>query len=298
LDLIARQFYDLKFKLAFYERGGTAFQGFFCDIMDKAHPGDFQRVRPYGREGDAKSDGYLASEQTVFQVYAPREMKERALLRKIADDFKGAQESWGSRMAGWIFVHNDREGLPPYAQQLLVDLEANNAPIKVGNWSYEPLRIKLFALSDADIEAVMGPPVYREDFDSLGFEQLRPVLLAIQTGEPPNSPEIRPVSAQKLAANSLSGETADLIALGRQKEKLVESFLSKWSDPTLGERIAEGFRRKYAELKGLLMPSDRIFLELRKFAGGTDKTDSRHEVAVLAVLSYFFERCDIFEDPR
>jgi hypothetical protein len=298
LDPTARAFHELKLKLVFYEKGGAAFQGFFCDIMDKAHPGDFQRVRPYGREGDGKCDGFLASERTVFQVYAPREMKERELIGKINTDFTGARKFWVARMECWTFVHNDREGLPPYAQKLLLDIEANNAPIRVDNWGYEPLRIKLFSLSDNDIAAILGPPVSREDFDALGFEELRPVLLAIQTAEPPVDPEIRPVSAEKLAANSLSDETAALIRLGRQKEKLVESFLSKWNDPTLGEKIAEAFRTKYSALAKLLISPDDIFLELRKFAGGSDKTDSRHEVAVLAVLSYFFERCDIFEEPR
>ena len=246
MDSTARAFHELKFKLAFHERGGAAFQGFFCDIMEKAHPGDFQRVRPYGREGDGKCDGFLASERTVFQVYAPREMKERDLIGKITVDFTGAHKFWVAQMECWIFVHNDREGLPPYAQKHLLDLESENAPIRIGNWGYEPLRIKLFSLSDNSIEAILGPPVSREDFDGLGLEELRPVLLAIQTSEPPADLEIRPVSAEKLAANLLSPETADLIRLGRHKEKLVESFLSKWNDPTLGEKIAEGFRMQYS----------------------------------------------------
>ena len=40
---------------------------------------------------------------------------------------------------------------------------------------------------------------------------------------------------------------------------------------------------------------DQIFTELQTFAGGMDGTP-KHQAAVLAVMSYFFERCDIFED--
>lgn len=40
---------------------GTAFQDLFADLMEQAFPGDFQRIRPYGNQGDQKCDGYLAS---------------------------------------------------------------------------------------------------------------------------------------------------------------------------------------------------------------------------------------------
>ena len=36
-------------------------------------------------------------------------------------------------------------------------------------------------------------------------------------------------------------------------------------------------------------------MELQHFAGGMSGTP-QHQAAVLAVMSYFFERCDIFED--
>jgi hypothetical protein len=47
---------------------GTAFQDRFADLMELAFPRDFQRIRPYGKQGDQKCDGYLASTRTVFQI--------------------------------------------------------------------------------------------------------------------------------------------------------------------------------------------------------------------------------------
>jgi hypothetical protein len=43
------------------------------------------------------------------------------------------------------------------------------------------------------------------------------------------------------------------------------------------------------------MSPDEIFTELQTFAGGMDGVPSQ-QAAVLSVMSYFFERCDIFED--
>jgi hypothetical protein len=69
---------------------GTAFQDLFADLMELAYPRDFQRIRPYGNQGDQKCDGYLASTKAAFQVYAPRTMKQAQLSKKACGDFDGA----------------------------------------------------------------------------------------------------------------------------------------------------------------------------------------------------------------
>jgi hypothetical protein len=73
---------------------GTAFQDLFADLMELAYPRDFQRIRPYGNQGDQKCDGYLASTKAVFQVYAPRTMKQAQLIKKACGDFDGAVHHW------------------------------------------------------------------------------------------------------------------------------------------------------------------------------------------------------------
>lgn len=62
--------------------------------------------------------------------------------------------------------------------------------------------------------------------------------------------------------------------------------------------MAEGFRQRYAELKALPgITADEIFGSLQEHTRGFEPlSDPAHQAAVLAVLSYFFERCDIFED--
>ncbi|QBD80397.1 hypothetical protein EPA93_32265 [Ktedonosporobacter rubrisoli] len=59
MDKLTRAYYEATFKAAYLEKGGNAFQDFFSEIMEKCHPSDFQRVRPWGRMGDRKNDGYL-----------------------------------------------------------------------------------------------------------------------------------------------------------------------------------------------------------------------------------------------
>jgi hypothetical protein len=115
VDQLARVFYEQQLELTFLKKTGEEFQDFFSGVMEKCHPGDFQRVRPWGNIGDRKNDGYLRSERILFQVYAPNEPNINRTLNKIEVDFSEALPYWEKYFDVWIFVHNSRNGLeaPP-----------------------------------------------------------------------------------------------------------------------------------------------------------------------------------------
>lgn len=295
MDDVRGAWYQMAFERDFHKKRGEEFQVFFWDLMSKAYPEDFERVRPYGRLGDLKCDGYLRSGGIVFQVYAPWEIDLKALLKKIREDFEGAAEHWSGRMRAWIFVHNDDRGLPGPAVQLLLDLERDG--VKTLTWSREELRRVVPMLSEEALVAQFGLAPSRRDFDSLGFDKLRVVLGVIGRAQPPDGIDIGPVPVGKLAANALSSSVGLLLQTGRQRERLVEDFLDKWHDPTLGDEIAAAFRMQYADLRARNLSPDRIFAELQEFAGGTAFLEPDYQAAVLAVLAYLFDRCDIFEGP-
>jgi len=58
-------------ELELYRRTGRAFQDFFEQIMQKADPG-FVMIKPMGKVGDWKADGYSTTTGTVYQCYAPK----------------------------------------------------------------------------------------------------------------------------------------------------------------------------------------------------------------------------------
>ncbi len=45
MDDVARQYYELTFKVAFMEKKADEFQDFFSAIMEKRYPTDFMRVK-------------------------------------------------------------------------------------------------------------------------------------------------------------------------------------------------------------------------------------------------------------
>jgi hypothetical protein len=295
LDDTQRFAYGLKFENAFLRERGKAFENLFARIMAHAFPGDFRPVRPYGSKGDLKCDGFRASDGTVFQCYAPDAMKLELLLTKVEEDFNGALGHWAMQMLRWAFVHNDTRGLPAEAIQRLAELGAANPAVVVTVCAESELRAIVMALALHQLEDLFGAVPSGRILEKLDYEALRPVLLAIQRREPDSEPSLTAPSAAKLEHNTLSGDAAGLLRQGRRREQLVEAFFAGWPDPNLGEEIAQAFRVRYQALRAAGLSADDIFGELQTFAGGMTGEPAR-QGAVLAVLSYFFERCDIFED--
>lgn len=102
-------YYEQAFEIAFLRTQGSEFQAFFERLMGMAYRADFMRCLPWGNAGDRKNDGFLKSEQRLFQVYAPNEMKATKAIAKIREDFEGAKVYWGEHFNRWTFVHNSAD---------------------------------------------------------------------------------------------------------------------------------------------------------------------------------------------
>lgn len=98
----------------------------------------------------------------------------------------------------------------------------------------------------------------------------------------------------KIDRNQLSSLIEDYIKIGMLKIKLVKKYIDKNPDVNFGERLKQGFVNKYLELKKSDKDGDELFLDLFTFASN-NSTDFKRKAAGLAVLTYFFETCEVFE---
>jgi hypothetical protein len=268
--------------------------------MEKCYPGDFQRVRPWGREGDRKNDGYLRSKRILFQVYAPSGvMRADATVRKIDEDFNGALPYWEQYFDTWVFVHNSRNGLNPLISEKLLQLGRQHESMTVTGWGFEEIRKKVFSLDEADLASLFGPAPSRGDVLKVGFEGIRDVVATIAYRETSSfdNGEIRPVPPGKLSFNELSNDVRMMLHTGMWKSQDVGDYFARCLDHDLGDNVARAFRREYERHKAVEMKSDLIFERMREFAQGDRRLDSAREAAVLAVIAYLFEQCEIFERP-
>jgi hypothetical protein len=298
MDAQVAAWYGVNFENAFLKAKGDAFQTFFEQLMSRAYKSDFMACRPWGNIGDKKNDGFLKSERRWFQVYAPNEMTATEAKKKIAEDFAGALEHWGKHFDKWAFVHNAYDGLPPHVQELLLETERQNPGVKIEPWSLEELRVVFRRLELADLQSWFNytPPTSDEQAN-IGFEDIRFVLEDIAVRELPKDHAVMTVDPGKLKTNRLSSNVQMLLTAGIAKAPLVKQFFEEWHQPTYGERMAKAFAGRYQELRAKAPPlhPNEIFDELRIWTGGARTQPATRLASVLAVLAYFFERCDIFE---
>ena len=100
--------------------------------------------------------------------------------------------------------------------------------------------------------------------------------------------------AEKIKRNNLSPGVGNLITMGMVQVRLVEKYLNSNPDIRFASRLKAGFVNKYITLKQEGLDGDALFYELLDFASN-NSIDFKEKTAGLSVLSYFFERCEVFE---
>ena len=301
MDRLQQLNYEKDFRIAFLESKGDGFQRLFEKLMSKAHPNDFMACRPWGNVGDRKNDGYLPSGRILYQSYAPNELTAAEAIKKIDEDFNGAKEHWEKYFDEWTFVHNAHDGrLGPHIIEALAKLGRDNPKITMGYCCDEEIIAKYRQLDCQDLESWFGPSLTMEAKFNWGFGDLVAVLTHISITPVPTTSEVKDVSRGKIEANLLSHAVADFLKIGMQKSMLVAQLFNNWKNPTYGEQIAQAFKSKYMTLRDQipLLHPDEIFGRLETWAGGTANITPTHKAAVLAVMAYLFDKCEIFEDAK
>jgi hypothetical protein len=296
MDEVQHVFYKSKFELDVTKNDGMEFQRLFERIMVSRHAEDFVKIEPWGTIGDWKADGYLRSTKTVYQVYAPHNMKANNTLNKIEEDFSNALAKWKEQMKEWVFVHNSMRGIPAPVLHKINELDNNNPDISFSIMAPEALEIMLFELDDAVIEEIYGFMPNRMDVTSMDYTNIKKIVGNIARELDSYDQVMGPVSSDKLNINNLSSSVKRLLTIGMVDSGIVNKYFSEHYDPELGDEIANAFKRKYEELKKDGIESDLIFAKLQEFTYGGGVTDPKDQVAALAILAYLFERCDIFEN--
>lgn len=100
----------------------------------------------------------------------------------------------------------------------------------------------------------------------------------------------------KINKNKLSGYVSSLLEVGIAKAPEVSNYLKQMEsfDSGFTEQLRLGFVQKYLEFHERGYSQDSLFECLREYACQNSR-DPHRQAAGLAVLSYFFELCEVFE---
>ncbi|WP_419837866.1 ABC-three component system protein [Candidatus Poriferisodalis sp.] len=294
-----RVWWRQKFELKFVRQRGSAFESFIQQLFELAFPGDYTQVAPAGALGDRKCDGLLPSQDRLFQIYAPARFDKRDAMRKLTGDFDGAVSHWGNRFSTWTLVHNVRDGLPTYVHDFLHDrTQSELSKHMCEEWGFSKLVSLTMDLSDDDLTHLLGPPLKLEDFLEVEVKDIVPLLREVESVDLSDVREIQPVAENKLERNGLSIALQDGIRYAmRRTDQVQRYFDSQKARPTYRDNLALQFTSKYRRLVEEGYESDAIIDSFVAWILPSTYQTTLH-AAAMVVIAFFFEQCDIFENPE
>jgi hypothetical protein len=312
--LVARKM----FKLRVHEAKGFAFQRLFELVMGYRYT-DFVPVRPYGNAGDRKNDGYIPSEGRYFQVFAPENPASRntevSAAQKAVDDFEGLKAFWdkSTPIRDFRFVFNDEyRGSPPPLEKALSKIRGEHK-IEAGVFLAKDLEAEALSLAQDQLMDVIGTTI--PDIGLLhdvSFGVLREVINHVLEQQVPLKPEAAlraPDFTDKINFNGLTSVVAALLTVGSYQNDAVKDYFSKnstFARQEVRDRLNSMYitsRQKFSSLSAATAEiGDLTFFDLLEQVTPPTKKLPRMQKAVqeaaIVVMAYYFEACDIFEDPN
>jgi len=300
------------FRLLVHSSDGQAFEDVFTQIMGYTSA-DFTPVKPQGQFGDRKNDGYDRGKGHYYQVYAP-EIPDSALTRskavtKLAEDFLGLLDYWHGKyeVKRFSFVFNDKfKGSFPTIEADLLKIKDDHELEHCGCFLAKHLEDELFTLADDQIFMVVGGIPDPNQIQTLDYSILNHVVAKIRAASHPVDQVTvleAPDFEDKMAFNSLSVHSASLLRVASYQSGHVDKYF-KLNSTFAKQELRDELNRIYldvkqatstTELKDFQLGDLQFFELLRRI---TPSADRGSQDAALVVMAYFFESCDIFEDPK
>lgn len=289
-------YHRLCFSAECANRTGFAFQDLFEQIMRKFDP-SFHPVKPMGRAGDWKCDGYASKTRTVYQCYAPENVNAKRAAEKVSDDFLGAKAAWGDQMKRWVFVWSWQGKLPPQVVAAISEIKESENDVVIEDWSRERLWKVVKQLGLSDRESILGLVPRVTEVTKTTSAEIETLLnhLCRQTFEHEiTGLDITPI-AEKLSRNNLSASVTAIVKPAVPVARLVCKYVTKHPDPYFGPSISHELHGRYTAIAGSGVSPDSIFFQLLQFVQKGNGEGLQAFWAGAGILTYFFELCDIFE---
>lgn len=148
----------------------TALTGFefqhLCDrLLLKLYPEEYTPVRPGGRLGDLKNDGYCIASRIFFHAFGSHGTKTSDLKKKIITDVTGVTEKQRD-VRKVIFLTNRTQVA---ALERLVDDLRRDLKIEIEIWGHQKLAPKIQQFSITEIEEILGVTFPRADISQINY---------------------------------------------------------------------------------------------------------------------------------
>ncbi|WP_369794652.1 ABC-three component system protein [Kutzneria sp. 744] len=294
--LAARFLLTVKFEELYEDE----FETFFHDLMSVRYP-DFVDVRTAGNLGDMGSDGLSLHSGKLYACYGPHAFNEKSLNDKFKGDLEKAKVKRKGQFHTFVFVHNDRRGgLHPAVAGLIATAAQANREIKFDNFGFRRFREEFMRLEADQVEDLlrMELPVKEASY-GIELAELSPLLdyLSEQRSRPDPTQPVEAPSELKLDYNKFSEDTRCEIVRFLHVGVKISNYYANLIDITERDEVASSFRQEFSRLRAEYDDPELIVWRLEQYILGNRTVPLRQHNAAKAVVAYFFQTCDIFDNP-
>lgn len=304
-ELFAR----VMFKNRILESNGQRYQDLFVDVMTRRDVG-FIPVKPQGRRGDQGNDGFIPDAGRYFQVYAPEDPKDKATVaaQKASDDFEKLKANWhqDAPIVDYRFVFNDKyQGAFPEILHALAELQRTHGLQTVRPFLASDLEREFMKLPRSEMHAVLRTvipqPESIADIDYAALTEILQHLVKNQRPIPEEGVPTVPDYDRKIQFNDID-RAASLLRVGNYQNGAVELFFDQHGEFTttdIRNRLAQNYEAVRVDVTrnaaADTRPGDQIFFRL--LSDIAPEATKQVQDAAIVLIAYFFEKCDVFEDP-
>lgn len=297
------------FRLRVYSSDGQAYETLFSTVLE-INNADFIRVKPQGQFGDRGNDGYDRKLGRYYQVFAPEDPKSKVqdAVTKLKADFDKLYKYWNTvtPVSEYHFVFNDKyKGSFPTIETDLAEIKKSKDLAACSCFLAKHLEQAFLVLEDEHISAVLdGYIPTPEKVETLDYTVLKEVVQFVMesgSGLTADSALSAPKFDDKIKFNGLGTATSALLTAASFQVGVLAKYFdlnSEFAKQTLRDHLATFYaeaKAERADVPAEMDAPDLIFFDiLYKIA----KKERQAEVnAGLVLMAYFFETCDIYEDP-
>lgn len=218
MDTVTRYIVHLIFQNKIYSYDGTAFETFFTKVM-QCYNSNFRQVKPQGRYGDRKNDGFDQTTGTYYQVYAPEDIliKEKDTIEKLVEDFAGLYNFWQSiiPIRQFFYVVNDKyKGVYPSLYKELQNIRNGYSDVAADSFLAKDLENIFMSLDETAIIDIIGIIPSPDNTDMLEYGIMKDVveyLLGVETNPQREIIPLNPDFEAKITFNNLSENVASYL---------------------------------------------------------------------------------------
>lgn len=303
----------IMFQNKIYSSDGQGFEDLFTKVMSYRYP-SFKAVKPQGRLGDMKNDGYIIDTGVFYQVYGPEDISKSIdnAIEKLNEDFQGLLNKWSQdiEITEFYYVVNDKyKGAQVTLHKKLVEIVnlikelGKENTVKTGLIVAKDLENILFELDEDNIIAIIGLPPRTNAIYDVNYNCLDEIIEHILNIPSKNYLDnfYVPDFECKIQFNGLSKSIARRLESAAINYGDVENYF-KYQGDFLRNEVKNKFKELY-EKSTKEIKEDEVNYADRRYMYILEKSMPKNnnnsiQQAVECLMAFYFESCDIFETPE